>query len=475
MSSASESAPIETFANLTLNEDGINTEGEALGEESDRSDFDGYSTTDPRSEKIYSKLFKAIHSTDRDFRLKATIKIRRLLASEGKESVQAVIDSGVLPTILDMLASDDPEFLSEATWILVNITAGSSEQTSQVVEAGALPKLISLFPTSSNSVKENILMTVGNIMGDSKHLRQGAIQGGGFELALDVLHAPEDHSAGCLESAAWAVATALTLDCGDVPDDRLVAKIILVLTTFIRNQGDDVSEPLTEAVRALRQLSIHRDVKTAIRDSGVTHQIIGLCTEKDKRTREDALRLAIHMGGGDESSAKALLQASALDYCAAQQAKRRESALEDIAPPRSQALTELPLLPRILQVLSGSTDPWRLRSEAAGLTLDLEHIATRNLEIFDLMVEASYLEALSRALLSDDSDRLEINLQALEQILNAKWGGRQRVMERFEASDGPRRLRDLRVRRHTRKTAASGLAQTILRTHFPEFSKSPRV
>lgn len=144
------------------------------------------------------------------------------MTSEIEESVQPVIDLGVLPAILDMLSSDDSEFLSEATWILVNITAGSSEQTSQVVEAGALPKLISLFPTSTDAIKENILMTVGNTMGDSKHLRQVAVREGGFELALDVLRVPEDYSRGCVESAVWVVANASTLDHGDFPDDKLV-------------------------------------------------------------------------------------------------------------------------------------------------------------------------------------------------------------------------------------------------------------
>ncbi|KAG9042848.1 hypothetical protein FS837_010307 [Tulasnella sp. UAMH 9824] len=434
MPSATDSTPIETFANLTLNEHSINREDEAPEEELDDSDFDGYSTTDPQvsglatlvasalnSEKIYTKLFKAIHSTDRSLQLKATIKIRRLLTSEKEESVQPVLDLGVLPAILDMLSLDDPEFLSEATWILVNITAGSSEQTSRVVEAGALPRLISLFPTTTDAIKENILLIFGNTMGDSEYLRKVAIREGGFELALAVLRVPEDHSTGCVGTAAWTMANALRQDSGDFSDDRLVTEMILVLTTFIQNQGDDVSESLTEVVRALRQLSVHRDVKTAISGSGVTHRIIGLCTEKDKRLREDALRLAIHLAGGDESSVKALLQASTLDYYGAQQAQSKQSASEDIAPLQDQALAEFPLLPRILQILSGSTDPGRLRSEAAGLTLDLERIAARNLEIFNLMVEASYLEALSQALLSDDSDRLEINLRALEQILSAKW------------------------------------------------------
>lgn len=136
--------------------------------------------------------------------------------------VQPVIDSGLLHTVIEMLSSNDPEFLSEATWILINITAGSSEQTSAVIDAGALPKLLALFPSSSTSVKENILLVFGNILGDSEHLRQVAIQAGGFKLALDVLRVPDAHAAKCVESAAWAVATATTPDHGKFPDDDLV-------------------------------------------------------------------------------------------------------------------------------------------------------------------------------------------------------------------------------------------------------------
>ncbi|KAG8894968.1 hypothetical protein FRC01_012647, partial [Tulasnella sp. 417] len=60
------------------------------------------------------------------------------------------------------------------------------------------------------------------------------------------------------------------------------------------------------------------------------------------------------------------------------------------------------------------------------------------------MVNAGYLEGLSNGLLSSHSTMLGIHLQAIEQILNAKWDGRQRLLERFDVSDGPRRLRDLR-------------------------------
>lgn len=48
MTSATETAPIESFANLTLNDNGFNGEDDAPEEESGDSEFDGYATTDPQ-------------------------------------------------------------------------------------------------------------------------------------------------------------------------------------------------------------------------------------------------------------------------------------------------------------------------------------------------------------------------------------------------------------------------------------------
>lgn len=256
------------------------------------------------------------------------------------------------------------------------------------------------------------------------------------------------------------------------------AQMIAVLTSFIRNRGDKVSDSLTQVVCALRQLSVHHNVTAAISESEATRHIVRLCTEKDDDLRAEALTLVILMSGGGQGSLQALVDASclsALDSCAAEQARSRGPELEDIAPQWNQALIELPLLPCILQTLSDSTETRRQRAEAALLTMKLEQVVSINFEVLDLMVEAGYLEALSQALLSNDSRTLNINLHALEQVLNAKWDGRERAVERFKASDGPRCLRDLRVRRVTRKTAAATVARRVLQTHFPEFSKWPRV
>ncbi|KAG8912095.1 hypothetical protein FRC01_005291 [Tulasnella sp. 417] len=485
---------IERFTNLTLNDEGTNGEEQVSEEELDASDWDGYTITSDEAltrsasglkfATIYPRILRAMNSTNPRVRLSATIRLRRLSQSESQPiatTIQPILDAGILPAIIDLLSSDDSEFLFEATWILVNITAGSTEQTAKVVEADALPKLIPLFPVSSDKIKENILMIVGNIMGDSKDLRLVGIREGGFKLALDVLRTPEDYSRGCVGTAAWVTATASSLEHGGFPDDGLAAEMTPVLIAFIRNRSDNISESVRDAVTTLRRLSAHRDVTSVISESGITCQLVQLCTEENKYSREDALRLLIQMGGGGMDSVQALMGSGCLgalsDSRDAELSRSRGtacSAPEDTDPKWDKALMELPLLPCILQIVPdpGSTEEQESR---VGPTMDPARVAAINLATIDLMVEAAYLEALSQALLSDDHRRLKINLHALEKMLNARWDGRQRAVDQFRSSGGPSRLRDLRARRDTRKTEAASVARGVLQTHFPEFSKWPRV
>ncbi|KAG8962865.1 Importin alpha subunit (Karyopherin alpha subunit) (Serine-rich RNA polymerase I suppressor protein) [Tulasnella sp. 408] len=479
-----KSALVESLANRTLDNDEKRTEDEVSEEELDENELEGYVTTDQR---IHPEIVEAIHSADRSTRLEATIKIRRLLECqrwEPHEVVQPVIDSGLLPEIVKMLSLDDLDFLWESTCIVVNITAGSTKQIFTVVETGVVPKLVTLFPISPDNVRVNILITVGNLLGDSKQLRFVTIRDGGFKLALDVLRDPGDHSEKCVESAAWAVGSATTLQYDRFPDAELAAQTITVLTTFIRQNDDGISESLTEAVIALQQLSHQCDVTAAILKGGITRQIVQLCTAKDTRLREHVLRLIIHMSRGGDDSVQEMMDANCLevlDSCIAEYSLSRRTAYSAVAElargPSSlvRALAESPLLSRILHILSQSEENLALKREAANVPLNMTRTATSQIELLDPMIKAGYLEAVSQGLLSDESCMVAIQLEMMEQILGAKWDGRQRALERFKALDGPRRLRDVMMRRSPRKTEAVKVARKILEAHFPEYSKWPRV
>ncbi|KAG8924032.1 hypothetical protein FRC01_012011, partial [Tulasnella sp. 417] len=309
MAATPESPLIGSLGNLTLDDEDGEEEDETSEEELDENVLDGYMTNDRR---IHPDIVEGIQSMDRNTRLDATVKIRRLLQSERWSPavvVQPVLDSGLLPEIIKMLSSDDHEFLWESTWIVVNITAGSSEQTSTVVQAGVIPKLVTLFRTSPDNVRINILMAIGNVLGDSEHLRQVAIREGGFELALDVLRDPDNHSPSCVDSAAWTMTSATTSNYGGLPDDDLAARTVLVLATFIHNHGDDISESLVEAVTALRQLSIHRNVTAVVKQCGINSQIFRLFTAENDRLREAALYLVVNMSRESDASLQEMMDA----------------------------------------------------------------------------------------------------------------------------------------------------------------------
>ncbi|KAG8906469.1 hypothetical protein FRC01_008004, partial [Tulasnella sp. 417] len=271
-----------------------------------------------------------------------------------------------------MLSPEDPEFLLEATGSLVNITAGNLQQTSAVAEAGAIPKLVKLFPPSCDSSKEAILTTFGNMLVHAGYLRKLVIREGGLKLALDVLRAPEDHSAGCAEAAAWAVASAAKGGDAGFLDDDSESQTIAASIAFIRNQSDKSSKLFKETVKALVQISFYRDLTAEIIKSGITPQIVQLCAVEDNQLRENALRLVVHISAGSEDSVQALIDADCLTTLGAVIAERPRdrgiacSALANLArgtPRHARAFMESPLLPHLLQTLSDPIKALGCRAE----------------------------------------------------------------------------------------------------------------
>lgn len=121
-----------------------------------------------------------------------------------------MIDSGLVPVVVEMLSSKDQKFLVEAAWIISNIASGTSAQTATVVAGGAIPKLTALFPTEASDVQENALWALGNIGGDCWSFRDKVVDAGGIKPALDVLNDAEGHTEKVRNTAAWVLTCYLT-------------------------------------------------------------------------------------------------------------------------------------------------------------------------------------------------------------------------------------------------------------------------
>jgi hypothetical protein len=70
---------------------------------------------------------------------------RSLLSRERVPPIDRVIASGVVAKMVEFLYQYDmPKLQFEAAWTLTNIASGTSEQTHEIVKAGAVPQLAQL-------------------------------------------------------------------------------------------------------------------------------------------------------------------------------------------------------------------------------------------------------------------------------------------------------------------------------------------
>ena len=133
-----------------------------------------------------SKLKQQIHQTNPSQQsvYDAVEGFRKLLSVEINPPVQEVIDSGILPTLVQILTLTPPhpqdkndlteKIQFEASWALTNIA--SSDKTAAVVDHGAVPHLVRLTTSSDSNLREQCIWCLGNISGDSSRLRDIVLQ-----------------------------------------------------------------------------------------------------------------------------------------------------------------------------------------------------------------------------------------------------------------------------------------------------------
>lgn len=82
------------------------------------------------------KYVNLCSNTDEIKQLEGTKAIRRLTATEVGQTIQQLIDSGVVPVLIRHLARyENPKLQFEATWVITNMASGTSQQTSFIVES----------------------------------------------------------------------------------------------------------------------------------------------------------------------------------------------------------------------------------------------------------------------------------------------------------------------------------------------------
>jgi importin subunit alpha-1 len=78
------------------------------------------------------------------------IGIRKILSVADNPPIQPVIDSGLVPRMIEYVKQIDyPQLQLEATWALTNVASGTTIQCQSIIDKGGIPLFVDLL-TSNN-------------------------------------------------------------------------------------------------------------------------------------------------------------------------------------------------------------------------------------------------------------------------------------------------------------------------------------
>lgn len=262
--------------------------------------------------KNLPRLVEALNSADVARQLEAATEFRKLLSIEKNPPIQQVINTGVVPRLIALLACVQHETLQfEAAWTLTNIASGTTEHTQHIINHGAIQAFIQLLLSPNAEVKEQAVWALGNIAGDSPTFRDYVIQTHGVAGLLSVFR--NDAKISMIRNATWSLSNL----CRGKPQPKFeqISAVLPMLAKLI--MMDDV-EIITDATWALSYISDDTgpaNVKIqAVIDSGVLPRLVQCLNHHQTSVQVPALRCIGNIVTGDDKQTSAALACNPLPY-----------------------------------------------------------------------------------------------------------------------------------------------------------------
>jgi len=273
-------------------------------------------TVPPPTRAIAEKLkslpmyVKGVASNFMDKQVESVTQIRKLLSIEKNPPIEEVIESGVVPQLVEFLKADHNQTLQfEAAWALTNIASGTTQHTRHIIQYGSIGLFVLLLRSPSKDVREQAVWALGNIAGDSPEYRDLVLRNQALEPLVQLCCQNADIS--MLRNATWTLSNLCRGK--QQPPFELVKPSLPTLANLIRMQDDAV---LTDACWALSYLSDdtgpHNQKIQAVIEAGVCPRLVELLMHKSPNVKTPALRTVGNIVTGDDKQTQAILDCNAL-------------------------------------------------------------------------------------------------------------------------------------------------------------------
>jgi len=248
-------------------------------------------------------------SADQEEQLKGIVGIRKILSGDAYLPLDKVVDSGILPWIMDLMNNSNiPQVRYETAWIITNCASGNSTIVNYIVKLGAIDGFISLLSSNNMHLAGEATWGLGNLAADSISCRDSILNRGGFELIVKFLEKLSTNSS-YFSQGIWALLNM----CGVRPCPP-IERIECSLPLFVRalNESDN-NTAINEALRALSYISQGDEISIQnILDAGIMPHLLKALKylivhfeltnrSEDKSVLQSAVKILINISAGSDN------------------------------------------------------------------------------------------------------------------------------------------------------------------------------
>lgn len=367
-------------------------------------------------------MVQQIQSTDIQEQLSATVKFRQILSRETNPPIDMVIQSGVVPNLINLMNENQPEMLQlESAWALTNIASGSSDQTKVVVEAGAIPLFIKLLFAGSVEVQEQAIWALGNVAGDSTHYRDLVLEAGAMPPILGLFNT---NKTSLIRTATWTLSN-LCRGKKPQPDWSIVSTALPTLAKLIYCLD---TETLVDACWAISYLSDgSQEAIQAVIDARIPKRLVELLDHQSTLIQTPSLRAVGNIVTGNDLQTQVVINCGVLPALrrtlgSPKDSIRKESCwtISNITAGNTeqiQSVIEADIIPSLVKLLE--TADYKTKKEACWAISNASSGGLQKPEIIQYLVAQGCIKPLCDLLEIADNKIIEVTLDALENILKA--------------------------------------------------------